>query len=524
MRRAPPSRARFTSWLGFVAMSIGMFMAVLDIQIVGSSLPEIRTALDIDLDRLSWVQTAYLMAEIVAIPLTGWLTRMMSTRWAFLTCVWGFTLASCCCAASSGFWTLIPARTVQGLCGGALIPLVFSVVFVMFKGRERVRATIVAGLLAMIAPTLGPVVGGFVTDSLSWHWLFLINVPPGIAVGLTVIYAVRIDHPEWRFVQSVDLVAIPLLAVCLATLECVLQEAPHRGWGDPLIVSLIAGCIGGGIGTLGRCARNSTPLVDLSAFSHRNFVFGCWFSFVLGVGLYGAGYLLPLFLGLVRGHDALGTGEIMIVAGVVQLVVTPAASLLERHIDGRLMTGIGYTLLAVGCFSNGFMTPATDFWGLFWQQTVRGAALMFCVLPTTTLALEGFRPAEVPNASGLFNLMRNLGGAISLALIDTVVENRAAVHGNALAASLQAGDADAASFVGLPAQYLPALAGGAIDPQTQQMVADLVRRGGMTAAFNDAWLLIGGLILLSLLLLPLLRPVPLGATMLSATEEGRAND
>jgi len=150
MSGAPPSRARFNSWLGFVAMSIGMFMAVLDIQIVGSSLPEIRTALDIDLDRLSWVQTAYLMAEIVAIPLTGWLTRMMSTRWAFLTCVWGFTLASCCCAASSGFWTLIPARTVQGLCGGALIPLVFSVVFVMFKGRERVRATIVAGLLAMI--------------------------------------------------------------------------------------------------------------------------------------------------------------------------------------------------------------------------------------------------------------------------------------------------------------------------------------------------------------------------------------
>src|SRR6185312_3181464 len=155
---------------GFIGMSIGMFMAVLDIQIVASSLPEIQKGLGIGLDRLSWVQTAYLMAEIVAIPLTGWLTRIMSTRWAFLACVWGFTVASACCAASTGFWTLIAARVVQGFCGGALIPLVFSAVFVMFDGKARVHATIVAGLLAMIAPTLGPSVGGFVTDSLSWHW------------------------------------------------------------------------------------------------------------------------------------------------------------------------------------------------------------------------------------------------------------------------------------------------------------------------------------------------------------------
>ncbi|HYM73714.1 MAG TPA: DHA2 family efflux MFS transporter permease subunit, partial [Stellaceae bacterium] len=487
-------------------MSVGMFMAVLDIQIVASSLPQIRIGLGIELDRLSWVQTAYLMAEIVSIPLTGWLTRMMSTRWAFLACVWGFTLASAGCAASSGFWTLISARVVQGLCGGALIPLVFSAVFVMFDGKDRLRATVVAGLLAMIAPTLGPTVGGFVTDRLSWHWLFLINVPPGVLVGLAVMRTVGVDRPDWRFVRSVDLVAIPLLAVFLATLEVVLKEAPHRGWGDPVILGLLAVCAGGGGSTLWRCARHPTPLVDLAAFRHRNFVFGCWFSFVLGVGLYGAGYLLPLFLGLVRGHTALAIGEIMIVAGAVQLVATPAASILERRLDARVMTAIGYVLLAVGCLSNGFATPATDFWGLFWQQAARGAALMFCVLPTTTLALESFPAPQVPNASGLFNLMRNLGGAIGLALIDTIVENRAPVHAAALTARLRAGDADAASFIELPAQYLSAMARGAMDPQTRDTLEKLIQRGGMTQAFNDAWLLIGGLIVLSLLLLPLLRP------------------
>jgi DHA2 family multidrug resistance protein len=220
----------------------------------------------------------------------------------------------------------------------------------------------------------------------------------------------------------------------------------------------------------------------------------------------------------------------MIVGGAVNLVVTPLASMLEPRIDARLMTAIGYGLLAAGCISNGFMTPATDFWGLFWQQAVRGAALMFCVLPTTTLALDRFSSIEVPNASGLFNLMRNLGGAIALALIDTVLENRTTVYGNVLADRLMAGDAKTASFVGLPAQYLQALQSGAADPQTaqyllaapqtQQMIGGLARRGGLTEAFNDAWLLVGGLIVLSLGLLPLLRPVPRGSSMATAAAGG----
>src|ERR1700716_2791375 len=211
-------------WLGFVAMSVGMFMAVLDIQIVASSLPEIQAALLIPLDRLSWVQTAYLSAEIVAIPLTGWITRVLTLRAAFALCVLGFTGASAMCAAADGLWALVPSRIVQGFFGGFLIPLVFSAVFLMFEGSARVPVTMVAGIMAMLAPTLGPTVGGFITDRLSWHWLFLINVPAGIIVAGLAQWGVSVGRSN-RHAHRIDISAAPFLALFLAGLQVVLSEA-----------------------------------------------------------------------------------------------------------------------------------------------------------------------------------------------------------------------------------------------------------------------------------------------------------
>ena len=502
---APAGMVGIKTWIGFVAMAFGMFMAILDIQIVASSLPEIQTGLGIPLDQLSWVQTAYLMAEIVAIPLTGWLTRVLSTRGAFFACICGFTAASIACAASTSFWSLVPARVVQGFCGGALIPLVFSAVFLMFQWPARERAILWAGLLAMLAPTLGPSIGGFITDRFSWHWLFLINVPPGVVVALLVAWAVDADRPDRRAFGSVDLVALPLLAVSLASLQLLLKEAPQHGWASAEMLLLAALCLACGGGVIGRSLRRPTPLIDLSAFRDRNFAAGCWFSFVLGTGLYGATYLLPVFLGLIRNYDALAIGEIMMVTGAAQLAMAPIATALERRVDTRLLTIAGYALLALGFIGNGFMTFETDFWGLFWQQIVRGAAVMLCLLPTTSLALTGFDPLLVPNASGLFNLMRNLGGAIGLALIDTVLDQRTATHVNAIVVRLQAGDPSAARLVGLPTERFTGVPIGAVDEATRALVAPLVERAGLVAAFNDAWLMVGGLVVLSMLALPLFR-------------------
>jgi MFS transporter, DHA2 family, multidrug resistance protein len=482
-------------------MSIGMFMAILDIQIVASSLPEIQAGLEIPLNQLSWVQTAYLIAEVVAIPLTGWLTRVMSTRGAFLACICGFTIASLACAGSNSFWSLIPARVVQGFCGGALIPLVFSAIFLMFQGLGRIRATLIAGLLAMLAPTLGPVVGGFITDRYSWPSLFLINVPPGIIIAFLVAWAVDIDRPDWRRLGSVDLLALPLLALFLGSLQLLLKEAPHRGWHSAEAVLLAGICLTCGSIVIRRSLRHPAPLVDLQAFRDRNFVVGCCFSFVLGISLYGATYLLPLYLGFVRGYGPLAIGEIMMVTGAAQLVMAPIATALERRVKFRLLIAVGYSMLSIGLLGNGFMTFETDFWGLFWQQLVRGAAIMLCLLPSTVLALSGFDPPNVPNACGLFNLMRNLGGAIGLALIDTVLEQRVPTHMEAIVGRLQAGDASAARLVGLPIEHFTGVPIGEVDEATRNLVAPLVERAGLVAAFNDAWLVIGVLVMLSMLTL-----------------------
>src|SRR5947208_7354 len=247
-------RAALRVWVGFIAMSIGMFMAVLDIQIVASSLPEIQAALLIPLDRLSWIQTAYLSAEIVAIPLTGWVTRGLSTRGAFVVCVLGFTMASAFCAGADSFWWLVPARIVQGFFGGFLIPLVFSAVFLMFEdGPARLRATMLAGIMAMLAPTLGPTIGGFITERYSWHWLFLINVPPGLVVAALAAWAVSADRPDRQGRARVDLAAAPLLALFLAGLQIVLSEAPAQGWTHPGILVLVVLCLGGGVGPAWPC-------------------------------------------------------------------------------------------------------------------------------------------------------------------------------------------------------------------------------------------------------------------------------
>jgi DHA2 family multidrug resistance protein len=505
--QTPKRTIRVKAWIGFTAMSIGMFMAILDIQIVASSLPEIQAGLGIALNQLSWVQTAYLIAEIVAIPLTGWLTRVLSTRGAFLTCVCGFTVASVACAASNSFWSLIPARVLQGFCGGALIPLVFSAIFLMFDGLGRSRATLVAGLFAMLAPTLGPAVGGFITDRFSWHWLFLINLPPGVLVALLVAWAVDVDRPYWRSFRSVDLFALPMLAIFLGSLQLVLKEAPHRGWASPEALLLAGVCVLFGSSVIRRSLHHPAPLIDLRAFRDPNFAIGCCFSFALGSGLYGAVYLLPVYLGLVREYGPLAIGEIMMVTGAAQILMAPVATLLERRVDVRLLLAAGYALFAVGLVANGFMTFETDFWGLFWQQFVRGAAVMLCLLPSTALALSGFASDCVPNASGLFNLMRNLGGAIGLALIDTVLEQRTPTHIASIVARLQAGDAAAARLVGLPTERFTGVPIGEVDEATRALVAPLVERAGLVAAFNDAWLLIGGLVACSLLLLLVRAPL-----------------
>ncbi len=490
------------TWIGFASMCIGMFMAILDVQVVATSLPTIQSALAIPPDQMSWVQTAYLIAEVIAIPLTGFLTRMLSMRWLFVLAIAVFTLASLGCAASGGFTALISWRIIQGFAGGTLIPAVFSAVFLLFPPQRQGIATTLGGVLAVLAPTVGPIVGGWITETYAWNWLFLINVIPGIVAASLAGVLLPKAPLCLREARTLDIASLALLTIALAALEIALKEAPQRGWTSGVVGLLLALSVASVAGFIWRtlCARH--PIVDLHSFADRRFSIGCVLSFVLGIGLFGSVYLMPVFLAFVRHHDALEIGETMLVTGVAQLVMAPIAVALERRLDARMLTAAGFLVFAVGLALSAGETRHTDYDGMFWPQVVRGVAIMFCLLPPTRLALGHLDKMRVPDASGLFNLMRNLGGAIGLALIDTVIYGRAPRYGVEIAHRLQNGDMATAKFVGLPLDVFAARWNAPLNAGTRAMLEPLINDAALTQAINDAWAMVAILTVAALICVP----------------------
>jgi DHA2 family multidrug resistance protein len=479
-----------------------MFMAILDVQVVATSLPTIQSALGIPRDQMSWIQTAYLIAEVIAIPLTGFLTRVMTMRWLFVITISIFTIASIGCATSDSFGTLLAWRVLQGFSGGTLIPAVFTAVFLLFPPRLQGLATTIAGVLAVLAPTVGPIAGGWITQTYSWHWLFLINAAPGILSAAGAAWLLPVEKSAAGEARALDILSLACMTLSLAALEIALKEAPHRGWMSPLVIGLFIVSAASGVAFVRRSLHRRNPIVELHTLTDPAFAVGCVLSFVLGIGLFGSVYMMPVFLAYARHHDALEIGKIMLVTGAAQLATAPIAVALERRLDARWLTAGGFALFALGLELSAFQTPATDFEGMFWPQIIRGVAIMFCLLPPTRLALGHLTPAAVPDASGLFNLMRNLGGAIGIALIDSVIYGRAPDHAQAIAHRLVGGDIETAKFVGIPLALFLHHSRGPLDPVTQDILESLVRRAAFVQAMNDAWTLVAALTLAALLSVP----------------------
>lgn len=487
-------------WLGFLLMCLGMFMAVFDIQVVATSLPAIQSALAIPPDAMSWIQTAYLIAEVVAIPLTGLLTRVFSLRWLFVAAVVVFTASSAGCAFSGKFAVLLVFRVVQGFAGGMLIPAVFSAVFLLFPPHRHAVATTIGGAIAVLAPTVGPIAGGWITDTYSWPWLFLVNVIPGLIVTATTPFLLPRQVMRLSELTKLDVVSIALMATALASFEIGLKEAPHNGWLSLRCVGLfVLSAVSIGI-FIRRTLSASHPVVDLAVMKRRSFAVSCALSFCLGVGLYGSVYLMPVFLAFVRSHDAFEIGTIMLVTGVAQLVAAPFATVLESRIGARMLTGIGFVLFALGLGMSAFQPRVADFDEMFWPQVVRGVAIMFCLLPPTRLALGALSEAEVPDASGLFNLMRNLGGAIGIALIDTILYSRSISYGEDFRVRLLAGDVTAAKAIGLSPGLFLNRPPGPPDQATISFVRPMVERAALALSVNDAWAMLALVAVAGLLL------------------------
>ncbi len=415
--------------LAFFAMIIGMFMAILDIQVVAASLADIQAGLSASASEISWVQTAYLIAEVIMIPLSGFLSRALSTRILFSASAIGFSISSLLCATATNIDQMILYRALQGFIGGGMIPAVFATAYTIFPASKRVIVTPLVGLIATLAPTLGPTIGGYLSETFSWHWLFLINVVPGIGVAVMAWVLVDFDKPEMRLFRHFDWLGLAAMAAFLGAMEFALEEGPGNDWlaDEAVLFAVILMCVGGVV-FFARALTHGEPVVDLKAFGNRNFAMGSMFSFAMGAGLYGMTYLYPLYLGRIRGYDALMIGTTVFVSGLAMFLTAPLAGTLSKKFDPRLLMGLGFAGFAASCWMLTGMTADWDFNELLWPQVLRGASLMLCMVQINDLALGTLPPQELKNASGLFNLTRNLGGAVGLAVINTLLTRRFDLH------------------------------------------------------------------------------------------------
>jgi DHA2 family multidrug resistance protein len=504
-----PERVLTTGeWIGFFSMAIGVFMAVLDIQIVASSLQKIQAGLSATQDEIAWVQTSYLIAEVIVIPLSGWLGRVFSTRYLYVISAGGFTLASLLCAFAWNLPSMVVFRCLQGFLGGAMIPMTFTVIFILFPPRLQPAMTIVLGLIVTMAPTIGPVLGGYLTETYSWELLFLINIIPGMLVCFFVWKFLDIDQPDWALLQKIDFVGIALIAVFLGCMQFVLEEGVRKQWfDDPLIVAMTIVAFISGIAMLIWELKNPHPIIDLYAFRNSNFAIGCALSFVLGVGLYTIIYLTPIYLASVKGLNSLQIGYYLMVVGLFQLLSAFIAGPLEKKMDLRWMLCLGFSLFALGSWMNGNLTGESGYWEFFWPQAIRGTALMLCFLPINTISLGRLPVEEIKNASGLYNLMRNLGGAIGLAVANTQMVYLTKAHFATLresitATSYQAQDmleglTESMARMNLPNPDLAALS----------QITRLALREAEVMTFNNLFQVIAVIFLSSLAFAPFLKKV-----------------
>jgi MFS transporter, DHA2 family, multidrug resistance protein len=486
---APSERVNPRRLVAFLIMVFGMFMSILDIQIVSASLSEIQAGLSASSSEVSWVQTAYLIAEVIAIPLSGFLSRALGTRLLFAISAAGFTASSLACGFTSSIEQMILWRAIQGFLGAGMIPTVFASAYTVFPRSKFHIVGPIIGLVATLAPTIGPTVGGYITDLMSWHWLFFINVFPGIGITIGVLILVDFDQPHFELLDHFDWWGLGFMAGFLGSLEYVLEEGPRNDWFEDS--SIFAFAIVGAVSAVAffwRVLTAREPIVDIRAFTNRNFALGCTFSFCVGIGLYGLNYIYPRYLAEVRGYSALMIGETMFVSGVAMFCTAPVVGRLMQKVDMRYLIMVGLVLFAAGTWQMTWITRDFDFYELLLPQILRGIGMMMAMVPINNIALGTLAPQLVKNASGLFNLTRNLGGAVGLALISTALDDRTDFHISRLHDKVNWGNATAVETLNMFTQKFSGLGDASI--MAMKQLTQVVHRQAVVMSFGDSFFLL----------------------------------
>jgi DHA2 family multidrug resistance protein len=500
-------------FLIFGLMAFGQFMALLDIQIVAGSLNSIQAGLSAGPDEIAWVQTAYLMAEIVMIPLAAFLSQALSTRWLFTASAALFTIASLMCGLAWDINSMIFFRALQGFVGGAMVPTVFATGFAMFEGPKRAMIPAILGVVSTLAPTLGPSVGGWVTEIADWRWLFFMNIVPGVAVSIILPLLGKVDEAKPEMLKRIDWLHVGSLAVFLGGLQYVLEEGPRHEWFTDTAVQTAAWLSAvGGVVFFERTFFSTMPVLRLTPFRRPTFTMACVLNLVVGFGLYAATYLTPVFLGRVRGYSSLQIGVTVFVTGLAMMITAPIAARLSTRVDGRYVIAVGFVMFAAGLWMFSGVTADWGFWELFWPQVVRGLAILLCIVPAVGMAMNGNAPSDLRYASGLFNLMRNLGGAVGIAVVNTWLQDNTRLHALRLSEGLAATPAKAAAMLhGLSqyaGQFTPDASRALLMAQAQ--MGRIVGREAATLGFADTYRLMAWLFIGALVIVPFCKPAPQG--------------
>jgi MFS transporter, DHA2 family, multidrug resistance protein len=514
MMGAPAAEERIAPrrLVAFLIMVFGMFMSILDIQIVSASLSDIQAGLSASSTEVSWVQTAYLIAEVIAIPLSGFLSRALGTRLLFAISASGFTIASFLCGFATTIEEMIVWRAIQGFLGAGMIPTVFASAYTVFPRTKFHIVGPIIGLVATLAPTIGPTVGGFITDVMSWHWLFFINVVPGVIITVGVLALVDFDQPNFALLEHFDWWGLIFMAGFLGSLEYVLEEGPQYEWLQDTSVAIFAAvCFVSAIAFFWRVLTAAEPIVDLRAFTNRNFAIGCLLQFCIGIGLYGLTYMYPRYLAEVRGYSAMMIGETMFVSGITMFLMAPVVGRLMQRVDMRYLIAFGLIVFGIGTWQMTWITRDFDFNELLVPQILRGIGMMCAMVPTNNVALGTLAPELLKNASGLFNLMRNLGGALGLAIINQVLNDRTDLHISRLQERVNWGNATAVETLNTFTQRLQGMGDAAL--MAMKQLSQIVHRQAVVMGYGDAFFMLTFFYFgLSLMVFMLKKPaVPLGA-------------
>ncbi|MGA9509500.1 MAG: DHA2 family efflux MFS transporter permease subunit [Candidatus Sulfotelmatobacter sp.] len=428
-------------WLVAIAVMLATFMEVLDTSIAAVALPYIAGSLSATNDEATWVLTSYLVANAIILPASSWFSLRFGRKRFLITCIIIFTISSFACGSATSLAMILIARAVQGAGGGALQPLSQSILLETFPPQKRGFAMAVFALGVVVAPVLGPTLGGWLTDTYTWRWAFYINIPVG-AFAIFMISRYVVDPPYIKDAHpgKFDGIGLGLLAVWLGALQIILDKGQEDDWfgatwirwaAGILIISLIAFLI--------REFRHDKPLVDLRVFRHRNFAIGCLLIGLFGAGIYGLVTLLPLFYQELMGYTALAAGWAVSPRGVGAIVAMPIIGYLTAKMDNRWLIAFGFAMFGAASLWFGEVNLSIGQWTFLWAILISGfgSGCVFVPLSTTTMAF--LKNEEIGNASGLYNLLRNIGGSIGISVVNTIVSRHEQLHRNELAGSLDPG-------------------------------------------------------------------------------------